>query len=341
VNQNPLVLIDGVPGDLRMITPQDIESMDVLKDGSAAAIYGTRGTNGVIFITTKRANGNNKASVDYGTFASVQTIARKLDMSTAADVRAQMAAGLRQNQLIDQGASTDWLKEMTRTPFSQDHNLTIRGGNSTTNYLASLNYDNAQGLFLKSYNQLFSGRFDMNHNMFNNKLKLNVNAFSSSRKLNGFNTGDYLQTLRQNPTAPVKDSAGNWFQELTKFEYQSPVSDVMESDGQTNENLNRFNGSIAFLPVKGLKLSALFSYSKWMQEYGYAETKKHASTLRDNRNGYAREGGKESIDRLTELTAEYSKSWSKHNFTLLGGYSYQENHYNDHFMENWDFPTIM
>jgi TonB-linked SusC/RagA family outer membrane protein len=339
VNQNPLVLIDGVPGDLRMITPQDIESVDVLKDGSAAAIYGTRGTNGVIFITTKRANGNSKTSVDYGTFASVQTIARKLDMSTAADVRAQVAAGLRQNQLIDQGASTDWLKEITRTPFSQDHNLTIRGGNSTTNYLASLNYDNAQGMFLKSYNQLFSGRFDMNHNMFNNKLKLNVNAFSSSRKLNGFNTGEYLQALRQNPTAPVKNADGTWFQELTKFEYQSPVSDLRESDGQTNENLNRFNGSIAFLPVKGLKLSALFSYSKWMQEYGYAESKQHASTLRDSRNGYAREGGAESIDRLTELTAEYSKSLSKHNFTLLGGYSYQENDYNNHYMENWDFPT--
>jgi hypothetical protein len=76
-----------------------------------------------------------------------------------------------------------------------------------------------------------------------------------------------------------------------------------------------------------------------MQEYGYAETKKHASTLRDNRNGYAREGGAESIDRLTELTAEYSKSLSKHHFTVLGGYSYQENDSNKHFMENWDFPT--
>jgi TonB-linked SusC/RagA family outer membrane protein len=338
-NQNPLVLIDGVPGDLRMITPQDIESIDVLKDGSAAAIYGTRGTNGVIFITTKRASGNNRASVDYGAFASIQTIARKLDMSTAADMRAQIAAGQRQNQLIDQGASTDWLKEITRTPFSQDHNLTVRGGNSTTNYLASLNYDNAQGLFLKSYNQLFSGRFDMNHSMFNNRLKLNINAFSSSRKLNGFNTGQYLQALRQNPTAPVKNPDGTWFQELTKFEYQSPVSDLHESDGQTNEALTRFNGSVAYTLVKGLKLSALFSYSKWMQEYGYAETKQHVSTLRDSRNGYARTGGAESIDRLTELTAEYSKSLSDHNFTLLGGYSYQENDYNNHFMENWDFPT--
>lgn len=339
VNQNPLVLIDGVPGDLRMITPQDIESVDVLKDGSAAAIYGTRGTNGVIFITTKRASSNNRTSVEYGTFLSVQTIARKLNLSTAADMRAQIAAGLRQNQLIDQGSSTDWLKEISRTPVSQDHNLTIRGGNATTNYLASLNYDNAQGLFLKSYNQLFSGRFDMNHNMFDNKVKLNVNAFSSSRKLNGFGTGIYLQAIRQNPTAPVRNPDGTWFQELTKFEYQSPVSDLMESDGETNEVLTRFNGSVSFLPVKGLRLSSLFSYSKWMQKYGYAETKQHASTLRDNRNGYARDGGAESIDRLMELTAEYSKSIGYHNFTVLGGYSYQENDYTNHYMENWDFPT--
>ena len=338
-NQNPLVLIDGVPGDLRMIQPQDIESVDVLKDGSAAAIYGTRGTNGVIFITTKRAGANNKTSVEYNTYASIQTIARKLKMSTAADMRQQIKDSLRQNQLIDQGSSTDWLKEITRKPVSTDHNLTIRGGNSVTNYLASLNYDNAQGLFLKSYNQVFSGRFDMNHSMFNNKLKLNVNAFTSSRKLNGFNTSDYLQALRQNPTAPVKNPDGTWFQELTKFEYQSPVSDIMESDGLTNEVLSRYNSTLSFTPVKGLKLSSLFSYSKWMQEWGYSETKQHASTLRDGRNGYAREGGAESIDRLMELTGEYSKSVGQNNFTVLGGYSYQENEYNSNSMENWNFPT--
>src|SRR5690242_10030475 len=280
VNQNPLVLIDGVPGDLKMIAPQDIESIDVLKDGSAAAIYGTRGMNGVIIITTKRAGANNRTSVEYSTYTSIQTIAHKLDMSTAADFREQIANGNRYTidpstgdtsyPMFDNGVSTDWLKEITRSPVSQDHNLTIRGGNSVTNYLASLNYDNTQGLFLKSYNQIFSGRFDMNHSMFNNKLKINVNAFSSSRKLNGFNTSDYLQALRQNPTSPVKDSSGAWFQELNKFEYQNPVSDIMESDGQTNESLSRYNGTLSLTPIKGLKLSSLFSYSKWMQEYGYA-----------------------------------------------------------------------
>lgn len=339
VNQNPLVLIDGVPGDLRMIAPQDIESFDVLKDGSAAAIYGTRGTNGVIFITTKRAGTNNKTSVDYNAYVGIQTIARRLDMSTAEDMRAQITAGLRHNELIDQGASTDWLNEITRTPVSQNHNLTIRGGNNTTNYLASLNYDDAEGIFLKSYNKVFNGRFDMNHNMFDNKVKINVNGFGSSRKLNGFNSNEYYLALKQNPTAPVKNPDGTWFQELTKFDYQNPVSDLMESDGETSEVLFRYNGSVSYMPVKGLKLSSLFSYSKWMQDYGYAETKQHASTLRDGRNGYARTGGAQSIDRLMELTGEYSKTLGNHNFTLLGGYSYQENEYNNHNMQNWDFPT--
>ena len=338
-NQNPLILIDGIPGDMKTVVPQDIESIDVLKDGSAAAIYGTRGTNGVIFITTKRAGENNKSTVEYSTYFSTQTIARKLNLSTAADFRAQIAAGFRTTQMADNGTSTDWLKEITRKPLIQDHNLTFRGGNDKTNFLVNLNYNNTQGLFLKSYNQVFSGHIDLNHSMFNNKLKLNVNLFSSSAKWNGFNSWDYTQSCRQNPTSPVKNADGTWFQELTKFEYQNPVSDIYESDGLTNNIVGRYKAAVVYTPVTGLKLSGVFSYGKTTLENGYSETKQNASTLRDNRNGYANTGGNESIDRLAELTAEYSKSINKHNFTILGGYSYQENDYNDYYMENWDFPT--
>jgi len=338
-NQNPLVLIDGIPGDLRTVATQDIESIDVLKDGSAAAIYGTRGTNGVILITTKRASGNNKTAVEYSSYASTQIIARKLNLSTAADFRAQIAAGLRKTEMPDYKANTDWLDEITRKPIIQSHNLTFRGGTAVTNYLVSLNYNNAQGMFKKSYNQLFSGRADFNHSMFDNKLKINLNLFSSSRKWNGFNLNIYRQATLQNPTAPVKNPDGSWFQELTKFDYQNPVSDLMESDGQSDEITSRYKGALIYTPVKGLKLSGVFSYSKRTSENGYAETKQNVSTLRDGRNGYARIGGDQSIDRLMELTAEYAKSAGNHNFMLLGGYSYQENDYNNHNTENWDFPT--
>jgi len=347
-NKNPLVLIDGIPGEMNTIASQDIESIDVLKDGSAAAIYGTRGTNGVILITSKRAGGK-VSSVEYSTYFSTQTIARKLNLSTADDFRAQIASGDRvvvsdngtkTYPMSDNGASTDWLKEVTRTPLTQSHNLTFRNGNETSNYLVNLNYNNSEGIFRTNYNQAFSGHIDFNHSMFNNKLKINVNLFSSSTKSDNLGyDGIYKQVLMQNPTSPVKNADGTWFQELTKFEYQSPVSDLNERFGQANNLTARYKGAIVYTPVTGLKLSGVFSYGKRMKENGYSETKQNASTLRDSRNGYANTGGEESIDRLAELIAEYSKSIDKHNFMILGGYSYQENNYNNYFMENWDFPT--
>ena len=337
---SPLVLIDGIPGDLKTVAPQDIESIDVLKDGSAAAIYGSRATNGVILITTRRADGNLKNSVEYNGYMSIQSIARKLNLSTATDFRQQIAAGYRDAN-TDLGATTDWVSEISRQPVTHEHNLTFRGGNKTSNYLVNFNYNSDQGLFLKSYNQAFRGRADINHSMFNDKLKFNFNLLNSTTKLNGFNGYIYRQALIQNPTAPVKNPDGTWFQQLTKFEYENPVSDLNESSGETSQHLSRISGTATLLPIDGLKLSALISYSKWNQTNGYAETKQNATTLRDSKNGYANIGAAESIDQLAELTAEYSKSFGVQRIKALIGYSYQENAYTNMYMENWDFPTDM
>ncbi len=337
-SMNPLILIDGIPGDMKTVAPQDIESIDVLKDGSAAAIYGSRATNGVVLITTRRASGSYKSSVEYSSYASIQSFARKLDLSTAADFRQQIDDGFRAAN-TDLGTTTDWLDEISRHPVNHVHNITFRGGNNTTNYLLNINYNSSEGVFLKSYNEVFSGRADINHNMFNDKLKLNMNLLNSTSKLNGFNGYIYRQAILQNPTAPVKNEDGTWFQELSKFEYENPVSDLMESDGRTNQHLSRFNTTITFTPLEGMKLSSVLSYSKWNQNNGYSETKQHVSTLRDSRNGYANIGASESADKLAELTAEYSKTVDKHQFKGLFGYSYQENIYTSMSMENWDFPT--
>jgi TonB-linked SusC/RagA family outer membrane protein len=99
------------------------------------------------------------------------------------------------------------------------------------------------------------------------------------------------------------------------------------------------SGNITLLPVDGLKLNALFSYTRYNEERGYSETKQHISTLRDGKNGYASVGSTQSIDRLMELTAQYNKNIGKHKFSVLGGYSYQENEYRNSYMQNWDFPT--
>ncbi|WP_069658283.1 SusC/RagA family TonB-linked outer membrane protein [Arcticibacter eurypsychrophilus] len=348
-NSNPLVLIDGIPGDLKTVAPEDIESIDVLKDGSAAAIYGVRGSNGVIIITTKRAKGIFTNNVDYSGYTSTQVIANKLDLLTAQDYRDQIAAGTRGAEW-DSGNNTDWLKEVTRQPLSQVHNLTIRGGNSTTNYLASGNYRALQGIFRKSDNTTFTGRIDVNHSIWNDKLKFNIGILNQTnnylRNYNGnsfrgdsFNGWIYRQTVIRNPTEAVYKEDGDFYENVGNFDYENPMALLYESDGESKNVNSRMNGTITYRPISDLKVSALFSYSRYNSNNGYSETKKHISTIKSSLNGFASVGSDLSIDRLAELTAEYSKSIKDHRFVLLGGYGYQENLSTSMYSQNQDFPS--
>jgi TonB-linked SusC/RagA family outer membrane protein len=344
-NTNPLVIIDGIPGDLKTVSPEDIESVDVLKDGSSAAIYGVRGSNGVIIITTKRASGTITNSVDYSVYATTQVIAKKLDMLTAQDYRDQIKAGTRLASW-DAGSNTDWLKETTRAPLTHVHNLTIRGGNSTTNYLASGNYRAMQGIFRKSDNNTFTGRIDVNHSMWDNKLKLNIGILNQTNNYTRNNNGDnsfngwiYRQTIIRNPTEPVRDSAGNFYEQTGNFDYENPMGLLYESDGESKNVNSRMNATISYKPVSNLKLSALFSYSRFNGNNGYSESKKHISNIKSGLNGFASVSSSLSIDRLTEWTAEYSKSLKDHHFVILGGYAYQENVSSGSYADNQDFPT--
>lgn len=339
-SSSPLILIDGIPGDFRTVAPEDIESIDVLKDGSAAAIYGTRGTNGVILITTKRASGSYTNRVDYSVNLSTQQIANQLDVLSAEDYRRQIEQGVR-DPSQDFGSSTDWLDAITRTPFSQVHNLTFRGGNATTNYLATINYRGLEGVFLKSNNETFSGRVDINHNMFDDKLKFNFGIIG--RNQNYTTTTDqnytYRQALLRNPTEPIYDADGNWFERPGNFDYENPLARFYESDGEERSLFNRFNAQITYEPLESLKFNALGSLGRYYQTRGYSETKNHISTIRNGLNGYVANGTRETQEKLLELTAQYAKSIEKHNITLLGGYSYQESYYRDYSMTNRDFPT--
>lgn len=344
-NSNPLVIIDGIPGDLKTVSPEDIESVDVLKDGSSAAIYGVRGSNGVIIITTKRAKGTTTNSVDYSSYVTTQVISKKLDMLTAQDYRDQIAAGTRIASW-DKGANTDWLKETTRSPLTHVHNLTIRGGNSTTNYLASGNYRALQGIYRKSDNNTFTGRIDVNHSMLDNKLKLNIGILNQTNNYTRNNNGDesfngwiYRQTIIRNPTEPVRDSAGNFYEEKGNFDYENPMGLLYESDGESKGVNSRMNATLTYKPVNNLKLSALFSYSRWNENKGYSESKQHISNIKSGVNGFASVASNMSIDRLTEWTAEYSKSFNNHQLVVLAGYGYQENASSGTYADNQDFPT--
>ena len=345
-NTNPLVLIDGVPGTLKLVAPEDIESIDVLKDGSAAAIYGVRGSNGVIIITTKRAKGTVTSGVDYSHYISTQVISKKLDLLTAQDYRDQIAAGTRAASW-DGGSSTDWLKETTQTPFSQVSNLTIRGGDSKTNYLASGNYNAQEGIFKKSDNTTFTGRIDVNHSMFDDKLKINFGLLNRTNNYtrnnnggNSFNGWIYRQTVIRNPTEPVYNSNGDYYEQTGNFNYENPMALLYESDGESKNANSRINSTIIYKPIQDLKLSALFSYSRYNENRGYSESKKHISNVKSGLNGFASVNSSLSIDRLTEWTAEYTKTINNdHRIVVLGGYGYQENVSSGMYADNQNFPT--
>lgn len=343
-SSNPLILIDGIPGDFNTVAPEDIQSIDVLKDGSAAAIYGVRGTNGVIIITTKRASSSFNTTVEYSGYLSTQVIARKPGLLTAEDYRRQIAEGTRSSDL-DLGASTDWIDEISQTPLNNVHNLTFHGGSEKTNYLVTLNYKALEGIFKKTDNNVLTTRADINHNMFGDIVKVNIGLLSRSNNYNtvadgfSFNGYTYRQALIRNPTAPVVDEEGNWHEQTNLFYYENPLGHLYESDGRNKAQYSRMNGTVTVRPLKGLNLKATFSYARYNESRGYSESKQHYSNLARGINGFASNGARESIDRLVELTGEYTNTLGKNSFTVLGGYSYQDNDWFDYWMRNVDFPT--
>ena len=335
-NTDPLVLIDGVPGSLSTVAPEDVESVDVLKDGSAAAIYGTRGTNGVILITTKQAKGAQINSVEYNAYVSTSQIVKKLDMLTADEFRAMYPTE-------DHGANTDWLEEITRTPLTHVHNLSLQGGNSSTSYIANLNYKSGQGIMLKSGIESFQGRIEILHKMFDGKLQLKFgmigkkNQFSSTSSAGSFNGYAYRQAILRNPTDPVKNEDGTWYENLNKFEYENPVARLEESTGNVKNTEMRYLGNIIYNPLKDLKLTAMMSYVRSNRNHGYSESLEHISALRDGYFGWSSVGANTRMEKLFELTALYSKSIKDHKFSVLGGYSYNETDYEDMYFANYGF----
>lgn len=327
-NTAPLVLIDGIPGSLSTVAPEDVESVDVLKDGSAAAIYGTRGTNGVILITTKQSKGGDICSVEYSGYVSTSMLAKRLEMLSGREFAALYPE-------YDYGYDTDWVDEITRTPITHVHNLSLMGGNSKTNYIANINYADRQGTMKKSDFDNFQGRVEITHRMFDDKVKLKFGIFGKKNQMestqNGgsFRGGVYSQATRRNPTEPVRNPDGSWYENVNKFEYENPLALLYESDGNVKKTELRYNGNITYNPIKDLTLSALFSYTRENMNRGYSETQNHISALRDHKNGWSSVGSYTEMEKLMELTAQYNKTINDHKFSILGGYSYNETDYEE------------
>jgi TonB-dependent starch-binding outer membrane protein SusC len=341
----PLILIDGVEGDLKTVVPEDIQSIDILKDASSAAIYGTRGTNGVILITTRQAVAG-KTSIRLDSYISSDHIVRKPEVFDAAGWRKLIDDG-KIPATSDYNGNTDWWNEMTRSKLSQLYNLSFSSGTKSTSFIANINYKKTHGVMLGNQNQTLIGRLTVNQSMFNEKLKINLNWNTNFTKYpaygDGYSYNSYFSRLATiaNPTMPVYKQDGSYAQ-VTDYTggmmlYQNPVSMINETDGINDSQTNRIYGNINFTPIYGLKFNTLISLERFNESRGYFESFKHPNSV--TRDGYGSRGATQWLNRVFEFTAEYKKILSKHDINAVMGYHYDDNVYENFYMQNYNFPT--
>jgi TonB-dependent starch-binding outer membrane protein SusC len=334
--RNALVLIDGVPGNLETVAPQDIESIDVLKDGSAAAVYGSRGSNGVILITTKN-DGRAAPTIRYETYASYQALYRSPGFLNAADYRRRIAQGY---GFEDLGHSTDWQAQVLRNPVGYTQNVTIGGGGANTNYTASLSYENGQGIFDRSNDRTLRGRVHVGHSMYDGRLVADVNVLTGVE--NNFTGPDYnyawRQTLIRNPTDRVMDDSGRWQERGTYF-YVNPVGWIQENNGEREARDLRLHTTLTWRPTNTVRLSLLGGTERESWISGNATTFRHANTTQAGQNATAARADTSRVGRILELTGTYAGQVGGHDFTLLGGYSYQDFVDDNFSVGTFDFPT--
>jgi len=343
----PLIVIDGVPGgSLSSIAPEDIESIDVLKDASAAAIYGTRGTNGVILITTKKERGTG-TRVDYHGYASYQTILRKIEVFSAEEYRQINAgehpigqAGVR---VADFGYNTDWFDLVTRNPWNMTHYLSVANSGRAGNVVASFTYRGQNGLFYKSDREEVIGRVAYDQFFWDDRVNVEATvtqSIISYRELGS--AGDagnvYRQAIWRNPTDRPKDDNGNWI-ERPVFQYYNPVAMLEETINHNKANVLLATGRVRIEPMEGMFLGTMLATQRTQFINGYYETHRHFSTTFNGVNGYASRFTSWDVSRNWELTAEYEKDFKDHRFKILGGYNYQDFEYESFNANNRIFPS--
>jgi iron complex outermembrane receptor protein len=323
-SSSPFVVIDGVPGmDMNSVAPEDIESISVLKDASATAIYGSRSASGVVLITTKKGK-QGQPSIQYSNYVAVDFIARKPDVLTASEWRQYASSNGIDVSGLDLGANTDWFKEITRTGISHNHNLSLSGGIKNGNYRASLNYLNREGIMKDNQMERYNGLFSINQRALNDKLNISLlggTVYSDFQPTNNYNS-----TLAYNmlPVYPVKNADGSWF-DIQEWDQGNPVNNIANNKNLHKTSLLYANAKVDLEVFKGFTAGInLFKQRKAEDISMY-----NASTTQAGRqdNGYAKRENDLWDKNLLETTLNYSRIIGENDFKILAGYSYEDNFY--------------
>ena len=350
----PLYVVDGLPIDnfqgttspgsgfsgtrtprnpLSSINPSDIESVEVLKDASATAIYGARGANGVILITTKQGS-SGKLKVNYHSSVGINQITGKIDVLKPEDYKRIL------NEIIDEGGGnpeqlvgdiqnggTDWQDEITRDAWVQSHNLSISGGSEKTVFYTSLNYLDQQGILLNSGFKRQDIRFNLNHTV-NEKFKLglnfttsyNVNQFGSHGSGGNENAGALHSSFHYDPTLSVYDGEGNYNRsEFITLDNPVALATEQESKSDGFRTLGSMFGEYFIVPNWNIKLNIGGDVQNVRRD-SYVTGK----TLQgEGVGGIATIGNVKGSNFLIEGTTNYSKKFAESELSLLAGVSRQ------------------
>ncbi len=318
---DPLVIIDGVFGDLAMlnaIAPSDIETFTILKDASETAQYGSRGASGVIVVTTQKGQ-NGVSSISYDGTYGVETVYDNLDMLSASEFRAMKTKGYPNLLDFDPDANTNFIEEMQRTGFTQNHRLSFSNGNQTGNYRASIGMIDQTGIIKNNSMQNYTAKLDAMQYKFNNKLKLEFGMFASLKKNKYVN--DYEKTFYSaasyNPTFPThrNPTTDLWDENPNANEVQNPLGRLDINDKETNAYVN-VHGKATYTIIEGLKFSVFGSYTYNVKEnMTYIPFDIKAG---QGNQGEANRHDNKASSMMANAMLSYTKDFGKHHIDALG-----------------------
>ncbi|MEO7309328.1 MAG: TonB-dependent receptor [Chitinophagaceae bacterium] len=340
---DPLVVVDGVQGNLdlfKQVPPNEIESVDVLKDASATAIYGARGAPGVIIVTTKK-NKNGRSSVEINSSASVDVIAKKLEVLNATEWW-QEAQKWNVPASENHGANTDVFNILTRNGFTQNHSLAFGGGSDKSSYRASVATILQNGIVINSNYKNYIGRIQAVQKAINDRvtftMNLNGNVSNTLGSPSGVGRAAFTSNLISNayvarPTDPVYNADGSYFSDPNVFQYINPyaVSQTIKNEGGSNNLFGSLRADVEIL--KGLTASGFGSWRKTDNYWGYyLPAASTISTAIDNK-GIANISNNRADERLLDIGLNYKKTFGNSRFDALVLYEYQTQVYQGNYAQ--------
>ena len=334
-DQGPFYVIDGIPGaNLSTVNPQDIESISVLKDASAAAIYGSRAAGGVILVTTKRGSAA-QPTINYNGAVGVATLANKPNLFTAEQWRAYAAKIPGYDpSLLDYGGNTDWFDEITRKAFQQDHNLSLSGGGTNNNYRGSVSYMQRDGVTRDNWLERYNVRLQFTQFALNNRLKVDLTAVSTISNTQPAYMRNFVLAYNMSPVRPVKNADGSWH-DSRNYDQGNPVRNQAENSRE-NSTVNAYVTAAATLTIIDGLDTKLFA-AKTRNANDYSEYNSKTSEAGRNDGGYARRSASQDNQDLIEWTNTFNKQFGNHKLNILAGYSWEQNYYSSHYAQNRTF----